>query len=143
MGGGKQLNVRLYSLLHKIAGHKRQIWLPKKQPQKQRLFYLFIYAFIYAFIYLFEIVSECKSRPKFHKLSLFQSKGSVLLAVFRMGIKLFTAISTRKTQTNSKIGSLLLRYGCCTHSGFSAAHVSAAKPAMEAQSHLASAMFKT
>lgn len=48
------------------------------------------------------------------KHSLFHLEGSVLLAVFQMGIKLFTVISTRKIQMNSKIGSLLLCYGRST-----------------------------
>lgn len=44
-GGGKQLHVGLYSLLHEIAGHRRQIQLPEKtapETEAVRLIYAFV-----------------------------------------------------------------------------------------------------
>lgn len=117
---------------------------PKNSPRNRGyILSLCIYLFICALIYLFEIASEYKSRPNFDKQSLFHSKGSVLLAVFQMGIKLFTAINTRKIQMNSKIGSLLLYYGRSTRSAFISERVSGLMLAVKAQSHLASDTFKT
>lgn len=65
MGGGKQLNVELYSLLHTTAGHGGQIWLPKKPaPETERRFSLFLHflsicEFIYLQLYLKTAPGSC------------------------------------------------------------------------------------
>lgn len=106
--------------------------------------YLCIYLFIYLCIYLFfKIESEYKSWPKFQKQSLFRLKGSDLSAVFPMGIKLFTGISSRKIQMNSEKQVLvLLCYSRSMHGGFISEQVSVLMLAIKAQSRLASATFK-
>lgn len=110
-GGGKQLHVGLYSLLHEIAGHRRQIQLPEKRPQKQRLYALFMHFFSYLCICLFvhfflyfKLSLNTNPGPRFTSRACSIPKAVSCLAAFQIKTKSFT-VFTGKIQITSKIGS--------------------------------------
>jgi len=111
----------------------------RKPSTRGYILYLCIYLVICASICLFETESEYKSRPKFHRQSLFRSKGGVWLAVFPTRIKWSAAISSRKIQMNSQkrvVAPLCYGRSARSHSVWEQASV--LMLAIKAQSHLAS-----